>query len=143
MLLSSLLATIVSAIVVTSVNAQQPQCSRTHIVGEGEICDDIAEKTSTPTLQILNANLGVIDPACENLEIGRSICLGFVGQDCSVVHVVQSDDTCDKIADDAGTSVAIILANNANINGDCTNLVEGDVLCASGSLIAVLPFDMK
>ncbi|KAH9896454.1 hypothetical protein C8Q73DRAFT_685537 [Cubamyces lactineus] len=141
MLLHSVLAAIVFALVhIDNANARQPKCNRTHKVGEGEICDDIAEKTSTPTLQILNANIGIIDPACENLEIGMEICLGFVGQDCSVVHVVQNGDTCDKIADDAGTSVALIIANNAGINSDCSNLVEGDVLCASGTLIAVLPF---
>ncbi|KAI0329335.1 hypothetical protein GY45DRAFT_1325107 [Cubamyces sp. BRFM 1775] len=121
MLFHSVLAAVILAIVIPSdVNAQQPKCNRFHRVGEGEICDDIAEKTSTPTLQILNANIGVIDPACENLEIGMEICLGFVGQDCSVVHVVQNNDTCDKIADDAGTSVGIIIANNAGINSDCS-----------------------
>jgi|SRR6266850_2374551 len=55
------------------------------------------------------------------------LCLGWEGQDCSVVAVVQDGDTCDTIADAAGILVSTLLENNWFILSDCSNIYPGEV----------------
>ena len=57
----------------------------------------------------------------------QSLCLGITGQDCEVTHVVVSGDNCEAIAQAAGTTYDIILANNPNVNSACTNIYPGEV----------------
>lgn len=57
----------------------------------------------------------------------QPLCLGIVGQDCDITHVVQPGDTCDIIAQEAKTTLPILLVNNPDINTFCTNLLPGVV----------------
>ena len=57
----------------------------------------------------------------------QALCLGITGQDCTSVHVVTSTDTCVSIADAAGTNFSTVLANNPNVNSDCSNIYPGEV----------------
>ena len=45
-----------------------------------------------------------------------------------MTHVVVSGDSCSSIAQIAGTTVDIILANNPNVNSECTNIYPGEVI---------------
>ncbi|KAI0635466.1 hypothetical protein C8Q77DRAFT_1255961 [Trametes polyzona] len=117
------------------VYAQEPACARNYTVVAGDTCDRIGAKTATPTFQLQTVNADKIDAACDNLFVGEALCLGLVGEDCNIVHVVEAGDSCFSIAEDAGTTVDIILANNPNVNSDCTNIGLGEVLCAADHII--------
>ena len=65
----------------------------------------------------------------------QPLCLGITGQDCEVTHVVVSGDSCPGIAQLAGTTEDILLANNPNINSGCTNIYPGEVLCIANEVI--------
>ena len=94
-------------------------------------------------------NNATIDAGCDNLFIGevlvfdheyptvpdahmylspQPLCLGITGQDCQVTHVVVSGDNCQAIAQAAGTTYDLILANNPNVNSECTNIYPGEVI---------------
>ena len=62
------------------------------------------------------------------------LCLGISGRDCQLVHVVQAGDTCAVIAQAAGTTLGILLANNPNVNQGCTNIRPGEVLCTANEI---------
>ncbi len=57
----------------------------------------------------------------------QPLCLGVVGHDCDITHVVQPGDNCDVIAQEAKITREILLANNPNVNTDCTNIGVGEV----------------
>lgn len=67
----------------------------------------------------------------------QPLCLGIVGQDCQVTHVVASGDTCEAIAEASGTTFDIILANNPNVDSDCSNIHPGEV-CASDAWAEIM-----
>ncbi|KAI0666507.1 hypothetical protein C8Q78DRAFT_930262, partial [Trametes maxima] len=117
------------------VRAQEPNCARNYTVVAGDTCDGISAKENVSTFQLATVNADKIDAACDNLAIGEPLCLGITGQDCQVTHVVESGDSCDSIAQGAGTTVAILLANNPNVNSECTNIGIGEVLCTANEII--------
>ena len=57
----------------------------------------------------------------------QPLCLGLVGQDCSTVAVVQAGDSCEGIAGTAGIPSTTLLANNPNVQSDCSNIYPGEV----------------
>ncbi|EIW56218.1 uncharacterized protein TRAVEDRAFT_50700 [Trametes versicolor FP-101664 SS1] len=116
-------------------SAQEPNCARSYTVVPGDTCNLIGAKTNTPTFQIQRVNADKIDAGCENLIVGEPLCLGIVGQDCDITHVVQPGDTCDIIAQEAKTTLPILLVNNPDINTFCTNLLPGVVLCTANEII--------
>ena len=68
--------------------------------------------------------------------LGRTpqvLCLGIVGQDCGVTHVVVPGDTCFAIANKVGITLDVLLANNPNVNDGCTNLGVGEVSFGTGT----------
>ncbi|KAI0329338.1 hypothetical protein GY45DRAFT_1253110 [Cubamyces sp. BRFM 1775] len=107
----------------------QPDCvpDRFYTVVSGDTCDIISQKTGTSTFQLSHANPDVINEECSNLYPGEVLCLGREGQDCRDVHTVQPGDTCSDIAEDAGTTLEILLANNPNVDPGCTNIYPGEV----------------
>ncbi|KAI8973079.1 hypothetical protein BD414DRAFT_499059 [Trametes punicea] len=136
MFVHSAFAVVVLAVVgLCGVRAQEPNCARNYTVVSGDTCDGISAKTNTSTYQLATVNADKIDAACDNLAVGEPLCLGIIGQDCDIVHVVQSGDACQAIADDAGTTLAILLANNPNVNSQCTNIYPGEVLCTADQVI--------
>ncbi|KAI0653868.1 hypothetical protein C8Q70DRAFT_1032745 [Cubamyces menziesii] len=108
-------------------------CSRFFQVSSGETCDGISALTSTPSFQLLLNNPS-INADCSNLTPGETLCLGLVGQDCTVVHIVQPGDICVNIANEAGIPLSTLLANNPNVNSACSNLEVGEVLCAANQI---------
>lgn len=64
----------------------------------------------------------------------KPLCLGINGQDCTSVHVVASGDGCWQIATDAGTDVTTLLANNKNVNADCSNIYPDEVSHISSAI---------
>ena len=72
-----------------------------------------------------------IDEACNNLQVGDSLCLGYTGQDCQTTYVVQKGDTCDQIVQIHGINSTMLYANNPQINADCTNIYVGEVRATS------------
>ncbi|KAI0089986.1 hypothetical protein BDY19DRAFT_992924, partial [Irpex rosettiformis] len=110
-------------------------CSRSYKVNDGDTCDIISAKESVSTYQLALVNKGVIDSGCDNLFVGEVICLGIIGQDCTTVHTVKNGNTCDAIEEWAGIDFATLLANNKNINNQCSNLRSGEVLCTASSVI--------
>ncbi|KJA16071.1 hypothetical protein HYPSUDRAFT_47701 [Hypholoma sublateritium FD-334 SS-4] len=111
------------------VNGQQAACARNYTVQPGDFCDEISAAQNVSTFQLASVNSAIIDPACDNLQVGEVLCLGLVGQDCTDVHVVASGDACDTIASQAGINTTVLLANNPNVNAACSNIYPGEVLC--------------
>ncbi|RPD54489.1 hypothetical protein L226DRAFT_276516 [Lentinus tigrinus ALCF2SS1-7] len=130
---------LVLAAVAVSVRAQEPNCARNYTVVSGDTCDGISAKTSVSTYQLATVNADKIDPLCDNLFIGEALCLGIRGQDCQVTHVVESGDNCAAIAQTAGTTLDILLANNPNVDSQCSNIYPGEVLCTADDVIVVPP----
>ncbi|KAI0653861.1 hypothetical protein C8Q70DRAFT_926946 [Cubamyces menziesii] len=132
---SAFAVAVVAVVASCGVYAQEPNCARNYTVSLGDTCDGISAKTNTSTYQLATVNADKIDAACDNLAVGEPLCLGIIGQDCDVVHVVASGDNCDAIAISAGTTDAILLANNPNVNSECTNIYPGEVLCTATELV--------
>ncbi|KAI0696864.1 hypothetical protein C8T65DRAFT_663044 [Cerioporus squamosus] len=130
---------LVLAAVAFTVRAQEPNCARNYTVVPGDFCDGISAKTSVSTYQLATVNKDKIDPACDNLFVGEVLCLGIRGQDCQVTHVVQAGDSCEAIAESTGTTFDIILANNPNVDSQCSNIYPGEVLCTADDVIVVPP----
>ena len=72
-----------------------------------------------------------INEACNNLQPGQSICLGYEGEDCQTTYVVNGGDTCDQIVQIHGINSTMLYANNPQINADCTNIYVGEVRAMS------------
>ncbi|KAI8973074.1 hypothetical protein BD414DRAFT_499032 [Trametes punicea] len=125
----------VASVPSASVLARAPACARTYTVVSGDNCDIISAKTSTSTYQLATVNADTINAQCTNLTLGEVLCLGLVGQDCRDVHVVESGDVCVDIANEAGTTLSILLANNPNVDSTCSNIYPGEVLCTANVII--------
>lgn len=121
----------------TSVSAG---CDRYYTVENGDVCDSISAAQTVSTYQLASANPDQIDSQCSNLQPGQQICLATSGFDCAVVVKVQIGDTCSSIVTTAGISIKMLTYNNPQINDDCTNLYDGEVLCVNGTQ-SVLPYN--
>jgi len=109
-------------------------CSRNGTVQAGDSCDALSARDSVSTFQLANAN-PVIDALCDNIFPGEDLCLGLVGKDCSTVVTIQSGNTCTSIAAAANIDPSVLLANNPNVNADCSNIYPGEVLCTDSNII--------
>ena len=76
--------------------------------------------------QLSAINPAIINKGCSNLTPGESICLGFVGEDCSTTQVVQPDDTCAGIAATNGLNMTILHLNNPQLDKSC-DIYVGEV----------------
>jgi len=108
-------------------------CSRNGTVQDNDTCDILSARDSVSTFQLANAN-PVIDTFCDNIFPGENLCLGLVGEDCTTVVTIQSGDSCSSIATAASIPVTTLLANNPNVNTDCTNIYPGEVLCVASEI---------
>ncbi|KAF8189637.1 hypothetical protein BJ912DRAFT_1058892 [Pholiota molesta] len=108
-------------------------CARNYTVQAGDFCDAISARRTCPRMyQLATVNSAIIDPTCSNLFVGEVICLGLVGQDCTTVAVVQSGSGCADIAAQANITTPVLLANNPNVDADCTNIYPARfVLCVA------------
>jgi len=134
MLLSSFVSLIFFS-AVTSVFAQNQQCTRTYTVQEGDICDGIsaAQNVSTYQLAVLNPD---INAQCSNLMPGQSLCLGTAGEDCTDTYVVQPNDTCEEVADAHKVDLGVLYHNNPQLHPTCDNMYIGEVLCVASTDVA-------
>jgi LysM repeat protein len=105
-------------------------CSRTYTIVAGDYCDKISQAQKVSTYQLSAINPSIINKGCSNLTPGESICLGFVGEDCSTTQVVQPGDTCTGIADANALNTTILYLNNPQLDKSC-NIYVGEVLCTS------------
>ena len=80
-----------------------------------------------PSYQLAVVNIDTINSDCSNLYPGESLCLGWSGEDCSTVHVVRMDDTCDEVAADHGINTTMLYFNNPQLDSECSNLYIGEV----------------
>ena len=53
--------------------------------------------------------------------------MGLVGEDCDTVSPIQSGDSCSSIATAANITMATLIANNPNVNANCSNIYPGEV----------------
>ncbi|TFK24237.1 hypothetical protein FA15DRAFT_669781 [Coprinopsis marcescibilis] len=113
----------------SGVVAQPPPCLRTYEVKAGDFCDKISVEQGVSTYQLAAVNAGIVNALCTNLWVGQIICLAREGLDCSPVIKVVMLDTCESIATAAGITFERLLANNPNLNADCSNLYPDEVLC--------------
>ena len=65
----------------------------------------------------------------------QRLCLGIRGQDCTVTHVVKPGQTCLEIAATVGTTINILLANNPNLDSDCTTLYSDEASISTHAYI--------
>ncbi|KAH9911266.1 uncharacterized protein BXZ73DRAFT_82454 [Epithele typhae] len=123
------------AVAALHANAQAAaDCSRNYTVVAGDTCDAICQKENVSSFQLANVN-PVIDSTCQNLFPDEELCLGVVGQDCTLTHTVVTDETCVSIAAATGTTVELILENNPNVNSVCSNIRSGEVLCVAATVV--------
>ncbi|KAJ3475888.1 hypothetical protein NLI96_g11528 [Meripilus lineatus] len=131
------LAVLAVAAVVLNTALSQPvqNCARSYVVQPGDFCDKISDAKNVSTFQLALVNQGVINTDCSNLFVDENICLGLVGQDCTSTHTIVSGDFCFAIAQIAGIALDTLLANNPNVNQDCSNIYPGEVLCTAATVI--------
>ncbi|ETW84901.1 hypothetical protein HETIRDRAFT_426061 [Heterobasidion irregulare TC 32-1] len=129
-----LLALSAATSAVVGVGAQGVCARNATVQSLGETCDFISNLFNASTFQVAFVNQNTVDAACDNLHVGEVLCLGVVGQDCTTTHTVVSGDFCASIAGAAGIDASTLLANNPNVNSDCSNIYPGEVLCTSSEL---------
>ena len=61
------------------------------------------------------------------MAVWQELCLGLDGQDCNTVVTVQALYSCSSIATIIQIPLSTLLANNPNVNADCSNLFIGEV----------------
>lgn len=103
----------------------------------------LATKYGASTFQLSHVNPLSIDEACEQLQIGSELCLGFEGSDCSKIHTVVEGDTCGLLLDVYGMDDATLRQNNPQINEECTNIYIGEVLCVDTQAYEYPEFDQE
>ncbi|KAN0131879.1 hypothetical protein V8E53_010159 [Lactarius tabidus] len=130
MLVFSLIAVAVSSVVVP---ALAQSCTRTYTVKAGDICDSISLANNVSTYQLAVVN-PAINPGCSNLSPGQNLCLGTSGADCTSTYVVKPNDDCDVVASNNNINSTLLRANNPQLNGGCTNMYIGEVLCVAGTV---------
>ncbi|EIM84050.1 uncharacterized protein STEHIDRAFT_170450 [Stereum hirsutum FP-91666 SS1] len=113
----------------------QSDCARIYTVVTGDICDAISVVHNSSTYQLAAAN-PEINADCSNLFPGETLCLGLTGQDCTSTAVITSGDSCASIAATAGIADSTLLANNPNVNAECTNIYPNEVLCTASTVIS-------
>ncbi|KAJ3562301.1 hypothetical protein NP233_g9662 [Leucocoprinus birnbaumii] len=118
------------AAVSLGVHAQdEDQCNRFYTVQSGDTCDRIGKNEKAPSWQIRFENSDYINVDCTNLYPGESLCLGVVGRDCQLVHVVAAGETCDEIAALSGLTPEGFQHANWRAVGDDCSIYAGEVLC--------------
>ncbi|KAG8990271.1 hypothetical protein FRB94_013502 [Tulasnella sp. JGI-2019a] len=127
------------ALLSVSVAAGAADCSRTYTVQTGDWCDTISAAHQSSTYQLAYANQDTINDCCTNLQVGQTICLApKTGPDCTSIHVVSDEDTCESISTSTGTNTTMLIANNPQLDAGCS-LYPGQVLCVATTLMAVAP----
>ncbi|PSS37404.1 hypothetical protein PHLCEN_2v768, partial [Hermanssonia centrifuga] len=71
------------------------------------------------------------------------LCLGITGQDCDVVQVVEDGDSCAVIAGNAGVELSVLLANNPNVNSECSNIYVGEPATPATAFLPRKIFQLK
>ena len=80
------------------------------------------------TYQLAALNPTEIGTDCTDLQPGTSLCLGEDGTDCTDTYVVQSNDTCDSVAETYGLNTTMLYTNNPQLDQtDCDNMYVGEV----------------
>ncbi|KAK0490264.1 hypothetical protein IW261DRAFT_1431177 [Armillaria novae-zelandiae] len=111
--------------------AQDCAPGRDYTVVADDTCDSICAAHSVSNFQLANANPGLIDADCDNLQPNQVLCLGRVGHDCTETHLVVQGDTCYGITNAEGIELGVFMCNNRNINTDCGNLDTDYVVCVA------------
>jgi LysM repeat protein len=127
-------AKISTAVLLTIVSAQAVMgtCTRSYIAQAGDYCDLISQKHNVSTYQLAAVNTGKINAGCTNLVPGQTYCLGVVAsEDCSTTYIVQAGDTCSNIVAKNALNATILGLNNPQIDGTCSNIYPGEVLCTA------------
>jgi len=104
-------------------------CTRNATIQAGDTCDAVSTRYGVSTFQLALVNEASISENCDNLTPGEIICLGIQGQDCTKVYTVVANDTCQWIEEMYGVSNATLVANNPQIDEECSNIYVGEVLC--------------
>ncbi|KDN35814.1 carbohydrate-binding module family 50 protein, partial [Tilletiaria anomala UBC 951] len=103
-------------------------CSNYSTVQPGDTCDKICQrsKVSLYSLKQLNSNTSSF---CSSLQAGSGVCIDGSSNNCGRVATVKSGKTCTDIATKYNTTFASLRALNPNINKNCSNIYDGEVLC--------------
>ncbi|CCM05677.1 uncharacterized protein FIBRA_07908 [Fibroporia radiculosa] len=109
-------------------------CARSYTVQEGDDCNSISAAHNSSTYQLATVNSGTVNSDCSNLVPGESLCLGWVGSDCSNTYVVDLGDDCDTIASTFNINTTLLYENNPNIDSSCDNIYVGEVLCVANDV---------
>lgn len=71
------------------------------------------------------------------MAVGASLSFKLGILNCvSVSYVVRDNDTCGSIQEQYGLNSTILMQNNPQIDEDCYNLYNGEVLCVATSVVA-------
>ncbi|KZT21929.1 carbohydrate-binding module family 50 protein [Neolentinus lepideus HHB14362 ss-1] len=128
---SKTLAAALLAVPFVAQSVAAADCTRSYTIQAGDICDTISQKQNVSSYQLAVVNYGTIDSACSNLTPGKTLCLGYPGEDCATTYVVRKDDTCDSVMSGTGLNSTIFWANNPQIDSACSNMYIGQVLCTA------------
>jgi LysM repeat protein len=132
---------IAAALAVSAQTALAASCSRTYTVMAGDYCDKISAAQNVSTYQLAVSNANAVGEDCSNLQIGQQLCLATTdAEDCRTTYTVIPDDTCEGIAAKNSLNSTILLLNNPQINGDCSNIYVDEVLCTEQTVkVAPVP----
>ncbi|EJD43563.1 hypothetical protein AURDEDRAFT_114630 [Auricularia subglabra TFB-10046 SS5] len=103
-------------------------CTRSYTVKSGDNCNAIAVAQGVSLYQITFVNAA---NACNNLQIGQSLCLATDTYNCQPVYTVKSGDTCTNIATSHGISLSQFLADNPNLDPSTCPIQIGMSVCVS------------
>ncbi|KAL2152194.1 hypothetical protein VTH82DRAFT_5378 [Thermothelomyces myriococcoides] len=116
-------------------------CNKWYEVSSGDSCESIAAK-NTITLDQFRSWNTEINSACNNLWLSYYVCVGVpdaatpmpgIVPDCARYYLVETQDTCDSIAQKNGITLADFRRWNTYIDENCANLWADALVCVKAS----------
>jgi hypothetical protein len=101
-------------------------CSTLAKVAAGDSCASLVEQYNTTFYGLMNSN-GQLD--CGNLQPGQQICVQTLPLSCTSTHYVESQTTCEEIANASNISTDELLFYNPHIN--CNSIAIHSSVCTS------------
>ena len=104
-------------------------CQTFASIKSGSTCIDVASQTNITLSQLESLNPG-INKDCTNLLANTLYCVkSGISTGCAKTQVVQSGDTCSKLATQNGITLSTFYSLNPSVDSQCTNLQIGQAYC--------------
>ncbi|KAF8166817.1 hypothetical protein BJ912DRAFT_1002031, partial [Pholiota molesta] len=101
-------------------------CARNYTVQAGDFCDAISAAQNVSTYQLATVNSAIIDPTCSNCSSARSSASDSLAR-TAPPSPLSSRKRVRGNRSSGQYHHAVLLANNPNVDADCTNIYPGEV----------------